>query len=235
MMTLRELIYTSFREAKITESGEYVTNEELEAEAILALQNILSSWSTQKLLMPFKTIETFEIIPNKALYTIGPSADFDTQNPDSIVDAYITISQDKDVYLDEISQQEYFKIYNKKYIRDNGPEKYFFDYQYPHSGIYFWPVSNKQLEITFSFYKPYEWINVVNIDEPVPAPTPYLNAMISHLTLKLCTEHGTEIPPGVVNSAQQSLINLTQLTQETISALNYDSIFKYNSQGKSWI
>ena len=101
-----------------------------------ALNNMISSWSAEGLLVPYNTIESFALTVGKSTYTIGSGGEFDTVRPLRIIDAFIRDSNSDDYPVDvSMTRVEYNAITQKD--AEARPTRLYFDPQYPKGKIYF--------------------------------------------------------------------------------------------------
>jgi hypothetical protein len=234
-MKLRDLIYASLRLIKVTEQGEYASTSEMEAEAVMALQGLVSSWSANQILIPFTVTETFQLQSMKESYTIGKDADFDTSPPERITAMYVRIEGSLDRSISPLSQQDYFNITRKDLASILAPNFCYYQYGYPAGQLFFWPVPATTIPLTMASYKSYEWINVTSLNIDIPLPGPYIDALKYNLALALASEYATEIPASVAALAQQSIQNITKFTQKSVPFTKFDvGISPYSRWRQSW-
>lgn len=103
--------------------------------ALVSFNNMLSIWSIDGLIVPFRTTESFSLVVGQSTYTIGTSADFSTTRPLEIMEAYIRDSSSVDHALAQIDQRRYSALTNKTV--DGRPERFYYDPQYSLGKIYF--------------------------------------------------------------------------------------------------
>ena len=91
-----------------------------------ALNNMISSWSAEGLLVPYNTIESFTLAVGKSTYTIGSGGEFNTVRPLRIIDAFIRDSGSDDYPVDvSMTRVEYNAITQKD--AEARPTRLYFD------------------------------------------------------------------------------------------------------------
>lgn len=108
--------------------------------ALYELQDMLSLWSIEGLIVPYYVTENFTLTIGQAVYTIGVTGDSPdlvtaTGRPIRIVNAFFRISND-DYEIDvDMNKQEYSKIVSKD--TEARPRRLYYDPQYPNGKIKF--------------------------------------------------------------------------------------------------
>lgn len=139
--TANDLIAGALRLISSVTPGEAIQGDEA-SNALIVLNTMLSSWSAENFLIPFRTIESFNLIVNQQSYTIGQngSPDFNTVRPDEITNMWIhdTISG-VDYGMGLYTKDQYEAIPLKTIATI--PRWLYYDTQYPNGIIYIFPTS----------------------------------------------------------------------------------------------
>lgn len=86
MATVRDLIKGSLRLLGAIAPGETPSADE-QAEALLALNSMISSWSTESLTIYSRVRESFTLTPGQQMRTLGVGGSFNTSRPMEIEEA----------------------------------------------------------------------------------------------------------------------------------------------------
>lgn len=80
------VIAAAFADIGVHQPGESIPAPEAN-QALIRLNNMISSLGLTESMMPFVSREVFEVTSEESTYTIGPGGDFDTRKPVSIIGA----------------------------------------------------------------------------------------------------------------------------------------------------
>ena len=90
-MTGRELIVRAFKMNSIaTPSTTQLAN------ALILLNDMLSSWSIDGLIVPSAVYEYFDLVEGSSVYSIGSGGSFDTIRPYKMLSCFIRDSENQD-------------------------------------------------------------------------------------------------------------------------------------------
>ena len=181
-----------------------------------ALNNMISSWSAEGLLVPYNTIESFTLAVGKSTYTIGSGGEFDTVRPLRIIDAFIRDSGSDDYPVDvSMTRVEYNAITQKD--AEARPTRLYFDPQYPKGKIYF----NYEPDTAETLYLTSEKTitEFAALSTTVDLPAFYKEALVYNLAIRLSQELDTQL-------AQETL-GIAIFNKNTIENINArDKAFK---------
>jgi len=184
--------------------------------ALEALNNMISSWSAEGLLVPYNTTETFTLTIGKSTYTIGSGGDFNTVRPLRIIDAFIRDSGSNDHSVDvSMTRIEYNAIVQKD--AKARPTRLYFDPQYPKGKIYF----NYEPDTAETLYLTSEKTitEFAALSTTVDLPAFYKEALVYNLAIRLSQELDTQL-------AQETL-GIAIFNKNTIENINArDKAFK---------
>jgi hypothetical protein len=90
-MTARDIIMKAFKMNSInTPTDQQLSN------GLILLNNMISSWFAEGLMVPYITLEEFALTIGKSVYSIGDGGEFDTIRPTRIIGGFIRDSENRD-------------------------------------------------------------------------------------------------------------------------------------------
>jgi hypothetical protein len=189
--------------------------------ALVVLNDLLQSWSADKLCVYSIRNDFYTLVPTQRVYQIGPGAsDFDTVRPNRIESAVIeavteSTGQTRHL-LTLIKAQEYAAIptaLDQSVI----PRLLFPDYAYPISSLYLWPVPSAATRLRL-----YTWEVVAGftaLSDTVDMPPAYRRALAYAFAVELAPQFARAISAEAAAIAKKSMEVLRGL-----NALNVHSI-----------
>jgi hypothetical protein len=91
-MQVQDIIKASMRKLSLYASGETPSVNELN-DGLSALQLMLRTWASRRLLVFASTKENVTLVPGQYLYTWGTDGDINTTRPSQLLGCYITDSE----------------------------------------------------------------------------------------------------------------------------------------------
>lgn len=170
-----------------------------DANALRAFQNMLSLWSIEGLIVPSYTTENFTLTIGQAVYTIGPSGDFDTVRPLKIVSAFIKIDTDYPVDV-RMTKSEYSDLASKD--TESRPSKLYYDPQYPKGEIKFDYEANVAYDFHMVSEKPL--VDVAAITDTLSLPLGMNEVLVFNLAIRLAPHNNIKLKPQVFAIAKSS-------------------------------
>jgi len=181
-----------------------------------ALNNMISSWSAEGLLIPYNTQEPFTLVVGRPHCTIGPGGDFDTARPLRVIDAFIRDINNDDHSVDvSMTRVEYNAITRKNAIAR--PTRLYFDPQYPKGKIRFnyGPDTAETLYLTSEK----TITEFATLSTTVDLPAFYKEALVYNLAIRLSQE--------LDNQLARETLELAIFNKNTIENINArDKTFK---------
>ena len=187
-------------------NGKSSVDTTLSTRALRFLQNMLSSWSSQGLIVPYSVTENFTLTIGQAVYTIGVTADSPnlitaTGRPIRITNAFIRISN-IDYGIDvNMSKDEYNALSSKDL--EQRPTRLYYDPQYPNGKIKF----NYEADTTYAFHlisqKPLTNPSLVTTTFSIPLE--YNRAIVYNLAIELAANTVNSLHTSVYTIAEESL------------------------------
>lgn len=179
--------------------------------AFEALNDMIALWSTQNILIPYRTIENFTLPASVTSRTIGnSSADFTTVRPMQIDSAFIRDSDNYDHHLRRMQHDTYARDYDKQ-STELRPKKFYYETTYPNGTIYFDSKTLTSETIYISSLK--EFTQFINLASDVNLPNEYQAAMKFNLPVFLNDYFPT-------NNLSQITIGLARETLNAIKDRN---------------
>ncbi len=197
-MTAQEIIETAYRKNAIMS-----TSSTQLADGLEDLQNMLSMWSADGLIVPYFTFENFTLTASQATYTIGDDGgeDFSTVRPNRIVGAFIRISNNDYPVNVNMTRSELRNIFDK--TTEGRPRRLYYDPQYPSGKIKF----DQEADTTYDFHLESEkpLTNPSALATTFSIPQEFNIAMWSNLALILGPDNDNELPQDLRTLANDSL------------------------------
>lgn len=209
MATASELINGALRLLGVLAEGE-VPSAGTADDALVAMQQMIDSWSTERLSV-FTTQEQIFTWPAGSLSrTLGPSGNFVGNRPIQLDDStyFIDPSSGISYGIKIINQQQYDGIAVKT-VTSSYPQVIWVNTNYPDVDLHIYPVPTRALE--------WHFISVDPLDAPVTQstvlsfPPGYLRAFRYNLACELAPEFGVEPSPQVQRIAMTSKRNLKRI------------------------
>ena len=214
MATARDIINGSLRLIGALASGETPQASD-SSDALGALNDMLESWSNEKLIIPSMIEESFTLSSGQSLYTMGVGGDFDTSRPIRIETAVIVngSSPSNDIRVDIITSNEFAKI-GVKETQSSIPYSIYMEGSYPLARINVYPVPSVATTLKLFSWKPLT--NLTNLSTEINLPPGFNRALRYNLAQELAPEYGREAGPTVQTVASRSLSNIKRINTKPI-------------------
>jgi hypothetical protein len=193
-------------------------------DALAALNQMLDSWSTERL-MVFTTIDqTFTWPSGSISRTLGPTGDFVGSRPVAIDDStyYRDASTNVSFGIKIINQQQYNGIAVKT-VTSTYPQVLWLNMNVPDITLTIYPVPTRDLE--------WHIISVQELSQPATLattlafPPGYLRAFKYNLACEIAAEFGVEPSPSVARIAMTSKRNLKrQNASDDVMSMPYSIV-----------
>ena len=206
MATAADQINGALRLIGVLAEGE-VPSAATSQDALLALNQMLDSWNTERLSV-FSTIDQVFTWPSSTISrTLGPSGDFVGVRPVKIDDAtyFRDAATNVSFGIKMINQEQYDNIAVKT-VTSTYPQILWYNATYPNIEIYLYPVPTRALE--FHFISVEELTQPATLETDMAFPPGYLRAFRYNLACELAPEFGVEPSPQVRRIANYSKRNL---------------------------
>lgn len=208
-MIALDLITSALRKIGVLAVGEIPSGDDA-AVALAALQELISSWNTDRLNIFTIKIELFSLVASKQAYTIGVGGEFDTARPVEITKGNIILPTNPTVRLpmEPLNDEQWGNIRVKSVAAI--PYQYYYDRSYSPltpgpvglARLYFFPLPNQILQVEL-----FDWqalATPVLLADDLAYPPGYGRTLIHNLAIELCPDFGRTAPPEVVAIAVES-------------------------------
>lgn len=199
MPTARRIITRALQKNGVLTKNESVSGDEA-SDGLDALNDMVSSWSNDSLLIYARISEDFPLISGQSTYTIGTGGDFDTSRPLQVLSAFTRIGS-IDYDIDIISDVEFDTI-TQKDISSSIPDVMYYDGNAPLGEIRIYPVPTTG---TLHIRSEKELSQFTTLDTDIDFPSGWTRALVYNLAVDLAPEYGQQVDPVVFEIAGQSL------------------------------
>ena len=195
-------------------------------DGLYAYNQLLESWSTEKL-MSYATLQrSFSLVANTQSYTIGSGGVINVARPIDITQAYVRDASGQDSQLTIVSREVWNTIGLKTTTSDI-PHTLFYDSTYPLGVIYIYPVPTTARTV---FYD--STLNQVTAStgtQSISMPPGYERCFISNLALELmangfpCLLNEVQLA-ALTKSASDGIANIKRANIKEVRAACDDAI-----------
>jgi len=209
MATCAELINGALRLLGVLAEGE-VPSASTADDALVAMQQMIDSWSTERLSIFTTQEQVFTWPAGQLSRTLGPSGNFVGNRPILLDDSTYFIDPASGISygIKIINQQQYDGIAVKT-VTSTFPQVMWVNTNYPDVDLHVYPVPTRALE--------WHFISVDPLDQPatlstvIAFPPGYLRAFRYNLACEIAPEFGVEPSPQVQRIAMTSKRNLKRI------------------------
>ena len=193
-------------------------------DALTALNQMIDSWSTERLAVFSTQDQVFSWPPGAISRTLGPTGNFVGNRPVLLDDSTYFRDPANNISfgIKIINQQQYDGIAVKT-VTSTYPQVIWINMDYPNIDMYIYPVPTKVLE--------WHFISVTELDQPATLatvlsfPPGYLRAFRYNLACEIAAEFGVEPSPQVSRIAMTSKRNLKRINNpDDIMSLPYSIV-----------
>ena len=205
--TAGDQINRALRILGVLAEGE-IPSAETSSDALMALNQMLDSWSTERLAVFATMDQTFTWAAGAASKTLGPSGNFVGDRPVQLDDSTYYNYNGVSYGVELVNQEQYDSI-TLKTATSTLPQVLFVNMDYPDVTMYLYPVPQTALEFHF--------ISVSQLDQPalltttLTFPPGYLRAFTYNLACEIAPEFGIDPPRQVQQIAVASKRNLKRI------------------------
>lgn len=252
MATTRELLSGAHRLLGLVNSGN-VLPEAVYQDNLVALNQMIDSWSTERLAVFCTQDQTYYWEAGNRIRTLGPTGDFvyilANQSDTPIVtqgDDYIGVDdattqrpillEDSTYFRDPTTNVSYgIKFINQlqynniavKTVQSTYPQVLFVNNTFPNITLSVYPVPNRMLEFHFISVQPLA--NPTTLETNLEFPPGYLRAFRYNLALELAPEFNVEPSAEVRRIAMYSKRNLKRINNpDDLMAMPYSLMARRN-------
>ncbi len=207
MATAGESINGALRLLNVLDQTESANATQL-ANGLLALNQMLDSWSTERLSVYATNDQTFTWPVSTASRTLGATGNFVGTRPVLVDDSTYFIVNNISYGLNFINQEQYNALALKTSTSPY-PQWMFVNMAMPDISMYLWPVPTSALEMHI--------ISVTQLTQPATSgttlsiPPGYLRAFRFNLACEIAMELGVDAPASVKRIADVSKRNIKRI------------------------
>ncbi len=207
MSTAGDQINRSMRLLNILDQDVEADADQLET-GLIALNQMLDSWSIERLSVFSTMDQTFTWPTNTISRTLGPSGDFVGTRPIQIDDSTYFVVNNISYGLNFINQEQYNAIALKASTSPY-PQWMFVNMDMPDLSMYLWPKPTSSLEMHI--------VSVTPLTQPATSstelvlPPGYLRAFAYGLSCEIASEYQLPIPRQVARIADVSKRNIKRI------------------------
>lgn len=210
-MTVRELVAGSLRLIGAIASGEVPSASE-QSDALLTLNDMIESWSTDGLMIYETKREVFSLTPSQQTYTMGVGGNLNSSRPMRITSAAI-INGTNEIPIAIVTVDQWAAIGLKNTLSPIS-QMIYPEGSFPLEKINLWPIPNVANSLVLYSIKPLAAF--ASAEDNISLPPGYSKALRYNLAIELCPEYGREPSPVVVAHAEDSKANIKRQNLEPI-------------------
>lgn len=233
--TALDLITLAMRGAGIIGQGEPAPEDEAN-DALVILNDMVESWSLEKLFCYSIQRYAFTIATLKQVYTIGPGGDFDAGIawPSKIESAFVQLPSSgstSELPMEVVDYDRWSEIVVKGTTSSLG-RTVWPDYQFPLGNLSFWPIPNATQ--TFIFYIRQVLQKLPTLQTTLVYPPGYRRAMRYGLQKELYGAYDREVPQDIVDKASESKATVKRINKRVLY-MHCDAALLGTSRAFNWL
>lgn len=190
-----------------------------------ALNDLLSSWSNDSMLITSRVTELFTLTAGTLNYTIGASQTFNTARPISIVESHII---DGLISYESMYQcpDEVYQGFNLKTLQSI-PSALNYSNAYPYGTIKLYPSPASAYTLSITSEKE---LSQFTLNQTVSLAPGWNRALIYNLAIELAPEYGQQVDPLTLKIANDSkaAISRSIMKVRTLDAPPLSQIGRFN-------
>jgi hypothetical protein len=193
-------------------------------DALIALNQMIDSWNTERLSVFSTQDQIFSWPPNVISRTLGPTGDFVGNRPILLDDStYFRDASSGISFGIKIINQQQYKGIAVKTVTSTYPQVIWINMGYPDIDMYIYPVPTKVLE--WHFVSVEELTQPATLATNLAFPPGYLRAFRFNLACEIAAEFGVEPPPQVKRIAMSAKRNIKRINNpDDIMSLPYSIV-----------
>jgi len=219
MATARTIITAAMRKLGVLASGETPRADEA-ADALLALNAMLASWSTSSLLVPRI---------NQEVVTAGASPITLTSRPMRVLDSTV-LDGSTDYPVAALPREDWFAIPDK--TTTGRPIFLWWNEKMTPLSVYFWPVPATPYTVTLQRWDP--MTSFASLDTVMDLPAEYERALVFNLAIEVAPEFGASASAELAASANTSLNAIVKYHAKEIPSLATDLVGSISRRYGDW-
>lgn len=224
MTTLKSVINTAMRKARILAAGEEASPEDFQ-DVKDELFRMVKTWRLENLMVYVNQIEQFDLQPGAAAYTIGDGATWDTERPIKIMSATLKDGAGVSYPLVSLTASEFSQLSHKG--ESGRPSRFYYHPTYPVAEVRFSKIPDDpfvELVMQQSLSLP------TQLTDELEFPEGYDDAIIHNLAVRICPDFGKTAKPELLGLAV-SFKTLIKRANATVPILKTDELRSTNTLG----
>ena len=200
MGTARQIITDALKVLRVYQKGEPLDADE-GADGLRALNLMLDGWANERLML-FQLVErTHALVSGTETYTIGSGGDIDTTRPVKIESAFTRDSDDSDLSIAIINNDEYSEIIQKD-LDGTYPLYLYYRKAYPLGQINLYPAPGSGLTLHLQVWD--QLTQFAGLSTPASFPPGYERCLIYNLAIELAPMFGASMTQEATKTAIDS-------------------------------
>lgn len=222
LRTGQELIKSALRLVGVLASGEEPTAAEAN-DGLEILNDMIEEWNNERLMVYSITKNggsndenTFPLVANQQLYTLGPGGNFNVARPLKIERASIEYLANPASRLElpiPIYGAQQWQGIPTKQTTSTFPRYVYIEYTFPLINLRYWPVPNEVHNAILYYWTPLQ--SFADLTTQFSFPPGYFKAMRYALAVDLAAEYGRSIPSEIVMQAIQAKARIKATNERT--------------------
>lgn len=211
MAVAKDIVTQGLKLIGVVGSGEEPAAADL-ADGLIALNDMIDSWSSDGFFIPSVTREVFDLVPSQASFTIGTGKDFDTVTPIHIPNAGIADSDDSNELPMKILTSSEWAGVTPKSLQGPYPTRLYFEENELEPRLHFWPVPTAAKK--FILYSAKPLTTFVDGNSTVILPKGYRRMMTHNFAVEAAPLFGKEASMTVQRIAEESKASIQRANIE---------------------
>lgn len=207
MATAGDVINSALRSIGQLAEGE-TPSADTSSDCLDLLNEMLDSWSNERLMALYLQEETFSLVGGTQSYTIGASQTFNTTRPITVDNASYTVVNGISYPLRGVNRAQWDSIAVKT-TQSTFPSVFYYEASYPTARIYFYPIPNSAISFRMVSWK--QQTEMASLATAFSVAPGTIRAIRANLAIEIASQFGVEPPPSVVKTAMQAKRNLKRV------------------------
>ena len=215
-MQTQDIFTAAFRELVLIWPGQAPSTDQLN-DGFNALNRLVPSWSTDRLLVYAVTQFTNLLTPSEQSYTIGNGGVFNTTRPIAIRNANIITAAGRFVSRLELVDEAGFSAKPGRSRLAALPLKLWYQAAYPLGVLWFWPVPNAAATVELFVWT--QLAQFASLAATFDLPPGYELAIVKNLAVLLAPMFGRPVTQDLMRDAMQAKAAISGVNAPPIAGL----------------
>jgi hypothetical protein len=201
------------------------------ADGLVALNDLLDSWSNDSLMIYARTDESFPLSAGVSTYSIGTGQTFNTTRPVSLIDGCFTrFAPQYDEPLSLITDELYNNITDKTSL--GRPRQLNYSNEYPYGEIKLFPVPDQNYTLHIISEK---ILTNWTLYQDVTLPPGWNRALTYNLAIELAPDYGQPLTDAMVSVAREAKGNIARAVLKARPLESYPKNNGYQNIYTGWL